>query len=135
MAYGIDLRQRGLNGCKQRMKLADVAAKYEVSQSFVEKLLYRWRTTGEIRPKEYKHGPKEKLKDHENRLRKLVPENPDATLSEIRDELKVDVSISTIWNALNRLDLTFKKNAGCRRAKAERCAGTTRGMANGANEA
>ena len=135
MAYGIDLRRRVLKACDGGMKLAEVAAKYEVSQSFVEKLLHRRRTTGEIGPKEYKRGPKEKLKAHEDRLRELVDRQPDITLAELRDRLKVDVPLSTIWYALDRLRLTFKKNPVRRRTEASRRAGGARRMASGAKRA
>ena len=58
-----------------------------------------------------KHGPDPKLNaDDRQRLAKLVERTPDATLAELKDELGLPVSISTIDRALRALRLTLKKS-------------------------
>ena len=43
------------------------------------------------------------------RLEQLVQERPDATLKELREALGAPVALGTVWRALKRLQITFKK--------------------------
>jgi len=49
-----------------------------------------------------------------------VAARPDATLSELREALRTSAGLTTIWRALNQLDLTFKKNSSRRRTATTR---------------
>jgi hypothetical protein len=55
-----------------------------------------------------------------DRLAALVVARPDATLVELRHALRTAVGLTTIWRALNQLDLTFKKNRPRRRTATAR---------------
>jgi len=50
------------------------------------------------------------LSGHEAGLQALVAAQPDATLAALRDQLPTRPALSTLWNELDRLGLTFKKN-------------------------
>jgi hypothetical protein len=54
------------------------------------------------------------LAGQEERLRALVLAVPDRTLAELRAALPTTASLATIWRALDRLQITVKKN-GTRR--------------------
>jgi transposase len=86
-----------------------VSRKYRVSESWVRGLKRRRRESGEIGPRKQRTSHATKLDDQLERLRQLVEERPDATLLELRDQLGVSVAPATIWRALRRLQLTFKK--------------------------
>jgi transposase len=80
-AYSIDLRQKLLHACERRLgsqrALADL---FGVSLSFVEKLLRRHRTTGNIAPTPYAGGQRPRLDAAANTLvRQVVRENTDLT--------------------------------------------------------
>ncbi|MBX9584145.1 MAG: hypothetical protein K2X87_27925 [Gemmataceae bacterium] len=51
-----------------------------------------------------------KLRDHLPRIRKVLAAAPDPTLAELRAELKVAVTLSTLWAAVRSLGLTFRKS-------------------------
>lgn len=108
-AYSLDLRERVLADRDEGMSKAAVARKYRVSTRWVYNLEKQRESTGEIAPRRGKTGPKPKLAAHTERLLKLVEEQPDAALHEIRDRLGVPVCIGTVWNTLKALGVTFKK--------------------------
>jgi transposase len=61
-AYSIDLRHKILSAWERRLAsqraLADL---FGVSVSFVEKLIRRYRTTGDLAPKPHAGGPRRRL--------------------------------------------------------------------------
>ncbi len=115
-AYSIDLRQkivkaydRGVGSQRQ------IAETFGVSRSFVEKLLHRRRTTGEIAPLPHGGGGKLVLDDEALALvRQLVREEPDATLEELCDAVHrqrdVRVSVSNMCMRLKHMGLPRKKS-------------------------
>jgi transposase len=71
--------------------------------------LQRRRETGEIQPRKGQPGPRPKLAPHQDRLRQVVHAQPDLSAAEYRDRLGLPCSVLTVWRALRRLGLTFKK--------------------------
>jgi transposase len=121
-AYSIDLRQKIIDTYESEVMLTQqqLADRFRVDKSFIIKLLKQYRETGNIAPKP--HGGGHKLKVDPSQLVSLidiVQENNDATLSEYRELLQekeqVTISISSMCNLLQRLDLGRKKNFARRR--------------------
>lgn len=125
-SYSLDLRKRIMKACDKGGKTKAVAERFEVSESFVRTLKRRRRVTGKIEALPKNSGPKPKLKAHENKLRALIAAQPDATLEELRERLGVDVQLSTLWYAIDRLGLSVKKNRARQRAAARRRAESAR---------
>jgi transposase len=118
-AYSIDLRTRVLTDWDAGMRAEDVAAKYRVSRAWVHRLVQRRRETGEIGPRaQTKFRGRALATDQEERLRALVTAQPDRTLAELREAVPTAASLTTIWRALGRLNLTVKKNGTRRRTAA-----------------
>jgi transposase len=115
-AYSMDLRTRVLTDWDAGMKADDVAAKYRVSRAWVHRLVQRRRERGEIAPRrQTKFRARTLAPEQEERLRWLVLAQPDRTLVELRTALSTTASLTTIWRALERLQLTVKKNRTRRR--------------------
>ena len=110
-AYSQDLRERVLRACDERLGTrAHIAAWFGVSTAWIRRLLQRRRETGSCAAKPHAGGPRPKLGDNQRRqLVELVAEQPDATLAELRHRLCAFVHLSTLWRALDRSGLTFKK--------------------------
>jgi transposase len=53
------------------------------------------------------------LGEHAERIAELVRESPDATLSELRQKLGLEVSLVTLWRVLKKLGLVLKKSPAC----------------------
>jgi transposase len=107
----MDLRKRVVGARDGGQKSQEVAERFEVSASWVRRLMQRRRETGEIGARQGKRGPKPKLAGYVQQMRGLVRQHPDATLRELCEQLPVKVSVSTLWSALNRLELTLKKKS------------------------
>lgn len=116
MAYSMDLRTRVLADSDAGMGTRAVATKYSVSESWVRRLKQRRREKGEIAPRRRRPSPPKWLA-HAERLQKLVRDQADATLEELRVRLGVDLSVATLWRALHALRLTFKKKSYAPRSK------------------
>jgi transposase len=119
-AYSMDLRSRVLADCDAGLPAKDVAAKFRVSRSWVNRIVQRRRETGEIGPRQQKVFKRQAFAGQEDRLRMLVAAQPDRTLAELRDALHSAASLSSLWRALDRLDLTVKKNRTRRRTAPSR---------------
>jgi transposase len=114
-AYSIDLRERIVAAVENdELSQAEAAEQYEVSVSFIEKLLHRWRTTQDLSARRGRPGPKRVLAPYGDWLRALVREQPDLTLDEIAERVwqahQVRVNHSMVGRELQLLKLPLKKS-------------------------
>ena len=117
-AYSMDLRERVIQDADAGIPTKVLAERYHVSVAWVDALKQRKRETGSIAPKPQTKFRGRVLAGQEERLKALVTADPDATLAELRQELRTSACLATIWRELNNLDLTVKKNGTRRRAAA-----------------
>lgn len=117
--YSIDLRQRIINAYEAREgSQRQIAERFQVSLSFVKRLIRRYRETGALKPKCHGGGAIAIIKQSElKQIEQLVKEQPDALLRELCERWEVrkgvKVSISTMHRRLEKLKLTTKKNSIC----------------------
>ena len=114
-AYSIDLREKVVEAYDREVGTQrQIAEIFGVSRSFVEKLLHRRRTTGDIAPLPHGGGGKPVL-DGEALLlvSQLIEEEPDATLEELCEAVHRDrgirVSLSNMCTRLKHMGLARKK--------------------------
>jgi transposase len=91
------------------------AAKFEVSVSFVVKLMQRWRRRGTVLPDKYGGWKRSPLADPADRVLALVTETPDLTLEELRSRLVasgIRTSRSALGRCLQNQGLTRKTRPG-----------------------
>jgi transposase len=108
-AYSMDLRVRVMADVDQGFGTKATAEKYRVSADWVRKLKRFRRQTGSFAARQQRVSHATKLDDELPRLQQLVHERPDATLKELRAALGAQVALGTVWRALKRLQITFKK--------------------------
>jgi transposase len=113
--YSQDLREKIIQALEaQEETQSEIAERFAVSLSFVEKLWHQWQTTGSCSAKPHAGGQKRRLRDHSEMLRTAVAQQPDATLEELVDQIVEakgpQVSLSTICRELQRLKLPLKKS-------------------------
>jgi transposase len=109
-AYSIDLRERVFKAWEASGDADDVAETFGVSRAWVHRLAQRERETGSLAPRQQTKFRARVLAGQEERLKALVTAQPDATLAELREQLPTTAALSTLWNELDRLGLTVKKN-------------------------
>lgn len=119
--YSMDLRKRVLRAWDAGLDAETVAEKYEVSRAWVHRLVQRRRETGSIAPRRQTRFRRRVLADQDARLAALIAARPDATLVELREALPTAAGISTLWRAIDRLQLTVKKNGTRRGTGSARC--------------
>ncbi len=98
-AYSLDLRQRVVSAYEKGVEtILEVAERFEVSDSFVKKLLRRKRLS----------------EKHRKWLLKTVLAAPDMTLEDLREQLlsehRVSASLATVCRELRALNLRRKKS-------------------------
>ena len=96
----------------------EVAHRFRVSLGMIKKLLQQRRRTGDIAPRHRFSGRKPKILDrHRQHLRRLLAQQPDLTLGELRTATRLACSLPAIHYVLADLGLTYKKNAARQRAR------------------
>ncbi len=109
-AYGQDLRDRVLNASGS---IAQVAARFRVSKSYVARARSRRRRLGDDAPgAQHNHVPS-KLSGFEAVLAARVQAINDQTLEQLcqwlHAEHGIQVGVTTLWKTLARLGLRLKK--------------------------
>jgi transposase len=113
--YSVDLRERVVGVVEAGMSRRAAAAKYDVSPSFVIKLMQRWRQRGTVQPDRIGGSKRATLAAHGERVRALLAATPDLTIAELQSQLAAEgiaVSRSSIGRFLVAAGLTRKKNRG-----------------------
>jgi transposase len=121
-AYPTKVRELVLDAYERGVGTGEIAETFQVSPSWARKVRRRWREHGVRTAIAQKHGP-DPLLDAGRRgeLAALVEATPGATLEELRRQLDVPVSVSTVFRALEDIRLTLKKS---RRTPASRAGRT-----------
>lgn len=120
-AYSTDLREKIVMAYESgEGTLDEMAATFEVDRRTVSRLLHRYREGSGLNPKPHGGGYPATLDDKRlGLLRQQVEQQPDATLEELvaylRKRAKVEVHLSTVCRALQKLGLPRKKKPCCRR--------------------
>jgi transposase len=110
--YSVDLRERVVRAVAAGASRRATAAKFEVSVSFVIKLMQRWLRRGTVQPDRIGGWKRSTLAAHAERVRALVAAAPDLTLAELQSRLEAEgiaVSRSSVGRFLVAAELTRKK--------------------------
>jgi transposase len=110
--YSVDLRERVVRAVEAGASCRATAANFEVSISFVVKLMQRWRRRGTLAPDRYGGWKRSPLAAAADLVLALVALTPDLTLEELRVRLAAG-GIRTSRSALGR----FLLNQGLTRKK------------------
>jgi transposase len=110
--YSMDLRKRVIDAYDLKTGTQEeVAARFDVSVSWLKKLLRFRRANGSIAPKPHGGGWTPKFSgEHLAELKRAVEQDPGATLEELLERSKVKASIMAVHRALVRLDCRRKKS-------------------------
>jgi Transposase and inactivated derivatives len=112
----IELREKVVKAYEQgNTSIKKLAARFDVSKSFVERLVKRKQITGDIQPLRQGGSQKSELNGYSSQLHELVEKYPDSTLSEYCEYwgniYAQWISTSIMCRELKRLGLKKKKDA------------------------
>jgi putative transposase len=121
--YSLEFRQKIIDTyAEENTSQRQLAQRFRVASSFVQKILKQYRETGSIEPKQRLEQTPTKLNSAQlDILKNLVEANNDATLAELCDllcqETNIRVGVSTMFRMLKKQDLTLKKNTSSERKR------------------
>lgn len=119
-----DLRRRIIAARENGESPSEVYRRFGVSRSSEARLWRQYEKSGHCRPKQIGGYRRSRLSEHESSLRRWIKEQPDLTIDELcqrcASELKVEIGRTALWHRLERMGLSYKKNAVRRRARAAR---------------
>lgn len=127
-AIPVPVRERIVHLYDQGKSTGEIAASLGYCVAAVRRVRQQFKARGTLVPKTQRCGRKTLLTPRrQERLHKLVAQQPDATLAELGAQFKRPTSTMDLW--LNRLGLSCKKNAARRRAVAARRGGAKKAVA------
>ena len=122
--YSDDLRCRILKAYERGgVSLGELAERFQVSLPYIKKIRRQLLRTGRMeRPPERRHGPPRRITPAMAvQLREWVRGSPDLTLVElqrkVRQNCRVQTSLTGIWWVLQEMGLRLKKNRSTPRSK------------------
>jgi transposase len=113
-AYSLDFRQKIMQVyLSDGLSYRQLATRFSVSLSFIQRLMALWNQTGSLQPRPRKGAVSKVFPAHAHTLTQLVRDYPDATLAELCDHFfehtQYRVSAPSMCRWLQRLKLTLKK--------------------------
>jgi transposase len=111
--YSIELREKIVKIYEQGdTSIRKVAARFDMSEGFVQKILKQKQTTGHVQPQQHRGSLKSVLNSRTNEVVQMVEKYPDTTLSEYCEYWRLiyneAVSPSMRWIELQKQNLTRK---------------------------
>jgi transposase len=121
-SYSMDLRKRLVAGRQRGKSAEELARLFGVSKRSVERFWKRHLQDGSVEPKQRGGYRRSRLEGHDELLHQWISQQPDLSLEEVCERLlkQLDIRIGTtaLWHRLEKLGLSYKKNAARRRARA-----------------
>ena len=118
--YHPQLREKIVAAREDGHSAQEVAKWFKVSKRSVERFWKSYQEAGGVEPKPrggYRHSC---LEEHANTLQQWIAEQPDLTLKELQQRclgvLDIRIGITALWQQIDKLGLSFKKNAARQRA-------------------
>ena len=113
--YSVDFRQKIIDVWeKEKISIRELAKRFNVAKSFIQKLLKQYQETGDIRPRPQGGSPPTKLNSEQLViLVEIIEANRDATLQELSNLLyektQIKVSRATLGRITKKLNQSFPK--------------------------
>jgi len=124
--YSVDFRQKIIDVWeKERISIRELAKRFNVAKSFIQKLLKQYQETGDIRPRPQGGSPPTKLNSEQLViLVEIIEANRDATLQELSNLLsektQIKVSRATLGRITKKLKQSFPKKRHTSPKKSEK---------------
>lgn len=107
--YPVEYRQRVVALTAEGMSSGKIAALLGVTASWVRSIKRLHRAGQPLEPKSRANHRRSLAQREGERLRVRVAAHPGTTLEDLKRDLKLDASITSIWYALQALGLSLKK--------------------------
>ena len=117
-ALPIPLRERIVDAYNEKGGYHRIAQQFSVGVSSVQRYVEQAKNQNSLEPKPHNGGPPPKiLPEQHDELEKFVMQRADWSIPELTEawasEKKIKIATSSFSRALNRANLTYKKNLAC----------------------
>ncbi len=107
-----EARELMVKGYEKDHDVEGIARAYSVSERTVYRLAKQKRETGSVALRTSQRGRKPSLTEEDKeKIRQCMDEKPDMGVNEIREELGLSVSYSTVERAIKAMGYTLKKKS------------------------
>ena len=111
-AYSLDLRDRVIAAYKEgKLNKTEISITFKVGYDTVLDWIKRYITTGDYSSKQGVGCGRAMRFNDRKAILTFIEENPDANGIEIRDNVASELPMSTFYDTLSRLQITYKKRA------------------------
>ena len=119
--YSQDLRERIVAARQEGDSAEEIAKLFRVSKRSVERYWSKYLVTGGVTPKPRGGYRRSCLEKHDAALRRWIQGDKGLTLAQLQARIAQDLGLTlgttALWHRLERLGLSYKKNAARRRAR------------------
>lgn len=118
-AYSQDLRDRVISAHKDgKTSLEKIVSTFKICIETAKDWINRYETTGDYSSKQANGLGRQRRFTDKEALLNFIKENPDADGIAIRDAIAPELPMSTFYDTLKRMNITFKKKSrGIKSAK------------------
>ena len=127
-SISIEKRQLIIIAKERKEKQADIARWLNISTQAVKSIWSLYKKTGSIEPKVHTGRKSSLTLELEKAIHRKIQNEPDATLQEIKDDLKLPIEKSQLSRWLIKNGYRLKKNYICQQCPKDRCCRTTSKM-------
>ena len=121
-AYSKDIRNRVIKSIKAGSSFVETADRYQLARQTVSEYWKRYQEKGEVYRKQHGGYRRSRLDPYREEIKRWIEQDNDMTLETLQERLseryKVNLSVSTLGYHLERMNLSYKKNATRQRARA-----------------
>jgi len=132
-SYSIDLRKKVIAARANGHGVEETARIFGISRRTVWSYWRAHRLRGSVEAKPRGGYRKSRLAPYLKGLRRWIAQTNDITLLEMQVRIKEEygffISVTALWHQVDRLGLSYKKNAARRRARSARSAGGPQSVA------
>jgi transposase len=120
-SYSMDLRKRLVAGRRRGQSAQELSRLFGVSKRSVERYWKRQVQEGTFKAKARGGYRRSRLEGHDEVLRQWIAEQPDLSLEQLKqrllEQLAIVIGTTALWHRLEKLGLSYKKNAARRRTR------------------
>ncbi len=109
-AYSQDLRDRVINAYKEgKTSLDNIIDTFKICMDTAKDWIKRFETTGDYSSRQANNLGRQRRFTNKEAVLNFIKDNPDADGIAIRDAVAPELPMSTFYDTLKRMDITFKK--------------------------
>jgi len=120
-SFSLDLRERLVAGRQRGHSAAELARSLGLSKRSVERYWKRYLEEGSPQAKARGGYKRSRLEQHDEQLREWIDQEPDLSLEQLGgrllEQFGIRIGTTALWHRLDKLGLSYKKNAARRRAR------------------